>query len=675
MNNKSIFFIFLLALFNLVFFFANLSSHIFGGDSAEYATILTLWGIAHPPGYPFFSLLGNFFTHTLPFTNLYHKVSFISFFCSTLTSLVLFYFLTDLKINPFISFFAVIFYLTLLPIWIYSIVPEVFSLAIFLIMLQIYSLFKLKETRKHIWANIFFLTIGLSFSHHHLFLFYFPAYLYFLLKNKKILKTIKKNFGKNVFFLLIGLSVYLYIPLTVYLNKVIDYENVLTLDGFFRLITRASYGTFKAHAYASSDFLNRLYDIFSLLVFYLHDFKPLGIFFILVGSFYLFYKNRFLFWFFSLSYLSVIFFFFYANFSIDASFSLATYERFLYFFYFSSIFFFAFGIQKIFTFIKKIELLSNKKIISLGAYFCFSILLVNLIYTNIKKNLPLARFIKKTTAFEDYAKNLMTLPKQKSIVFLHGDNNVFLTRHFQDIYGKNKQSIFLTPFFLQKNHLKQWLLNHYTTKPFFPKSSFEATDLQDFIEENYKRGFLVFSDKPYQFGTWIPYRLLLQYYPNEAKFNKEKDNVLKLNYNFFENNRFLKLTSEEKNIIFLKNLEDVYAEKISNFVDFFILNSNDKRQTIRKTFQIMDKLFDNFRDNYIFNRKYLIYSVKYNQCYSNTKKAANFLQDYLGKNPKDFLLLAGYFNDCEKNKQKSESFFNKFLKLEGEENYSLENIR
>lgn|GEM_PF-4669850 len=674
--NRSILFAVLLSIFNFFYFFLNLSSYIFGGDSAEYATVLTSWGIAHPPGYPLFSLLGNFFTHILPFSNLYHKVSFISFFFSTLSSLLLFYFLTDLKINPFISFFAVVFYLSLLPIWIYGVVPEVFSLAIFLIILQIYSLFKLKKTNKNIWASLFFLSIGLSVAHHHLFLFYLPGYLYFLFKNKNSLKIIKKNFKKNLFFLLIGLSVYLYVPITVYLNKVIDYENILTLEGFFRLITRASYGTFKAHAYASSDFLNRFYDIFSLFVFYLHDFKLLGIFFIFFGIFNLFYKNRFLFWFFCLSYLSIIFFFFYANFSVGGSFSLATYERFLYLFYFSSIFFFTFGLQGIFNLIKKIEAFSNKKIILKFAYFCFFFLVINLLYRNVKKNLPIIKFIKETPIFKNYANHLMNLPKQKSVVFLHGDNNVFLMRHFQDIYGENKQSIFLTPFFLQKEHLKKWILSRYAEKPFFPKSSLEITDLQDFIEKNYQRGFLIFSDKPYQFGKWVPYKLLWQYYPDEKKFNKEKWEILKLNYDFFKNNRFIKLTGEEKNIIFLKNLEDVYAEKIYNYIDFLILNKkDDKVSAAKEIFQIMDKFFCDFKNNYFFNRKYLVYAVKYNQCFPNTKKAANFLENYLGKKSNDFLLLAGYFNDCEKNKEKSEIFFNKFLKLKGNENYSLEKIR
>jgi len=670
------FFIFFIFLFYYFFVFKNLSKHIFAGDSAEYATILTNWGIAHPPGYPLFSLIGNIFFRTLPFLNFYQKTSFISFFFLVSTAILLFNFFIQLRVNILITFSTVIFFSTLLPIWIYAIVPEVFSLAIFLIMLQIYSLFKLKATKKNIWIIIFFFSLGLSFAHHHLFLFYLPSYFYFLMKNKNILKIIKKKFKKNLFFLILGCSIYLYVPLTIYLNKVVDYENGLTVEGFFRLITRAGYGTFKAHAYASNDFFNRLYDIFSLFIFYLHDFKPLGIFFILFGLVSLFYKNRSLFWFFFLSYLSIVFFFFYANFLVENSFVLATYERFLYFFYFSSIFFFAFGIQKIFTLIKKIELLSNKKIISLGAYFCFSILLANLIYINIKKNLPIVRFIKETTAFEDYAKYLMKLPSQKTIVFLHGDNNVFLTRHFQEKYNLSKQSIFLTPYFLEKPHLKKWLVENSSVKPLFPEDSSGITNLEEFIKKNYQKNFLIFSDKPYSFGKWSPYQLLWKYYPNENEWEKDLEKTIKINYDFLKKINLLKLSEKERNIIFLKNLEDVYAEKITNFIDFYILNTKNDNNTVKRiVFQILDKFFDNFSFNYPFNRKYLTYSMKYNQCTLNAQKSAQFLENYLGKNSKDFLLLAGYFNDCEKNKKKSEIFFNQFLKLEKDNNYSLEKIR
>ena len=32
---------------------------IYGGDSAEFSIVFATWSVAHPPGYPLFSLIGS----------------------------------------------------------------------------------------------------------------------------------------------------------------------------------------------------------------------------------------------------------------------------------------------------------------------------------------------------------------------------------------------------------------------------------------------------------------------------------------------------------------------------------------------------------------------------------------------------------------------------------------
>ena len=51
------------------------------GDPGEYQLVAARWGIAHPPGYGFYALLSNFFTHLMPFRTFAWRANLFSAVC------------------------------------------------------------------------------------------------------------------------------------------------------------------------------------------------------------------------------------------------------------------------------------------------------------------------------------------------------------------------------------------------------------------------------------------------------------------------------------------------------------------------------------------------------------------------------------------------------------------
>ncbi|MBI2034467.1 MAG: DUF2723 domain-containing protein, partial [Candidatus Levybacteria bacterium] len=91
--------------FSLFIYLHNLSLSIYGGDVGDLVTAAIVGGVAHPPGYPLFTLLGFILTRLNIFTPAF-MVGLISVFSSSVSVLVYYFFslkLTNSKLIAFIS--------------------------------------------------------------------------------------------------------------------------------------------------------------------------------------------------------------------------------------------------------------------------------------------------------------------------------------------------------------------------------------------------------------------------------------------------------------------------------------------------------------------------------------------------------------------------------------------
>jgi len=250
-------------------YFLTQSQIIFGGDSAEFLTVIGTKSIAHPPGYPLYTLIGIFFNKVLFFLPFIQRVNLISITASTLSIYFIYRTLSLFKIRKIIILYSVCFFSIIYLIWLYSIVPEVFALHLFLISILLYYgfLFNLTENRKYL--VIFYFIFGLGLAHHHtILLFALP----FILINRKFI-------GKEIIFIFIFIPIYLYPVIASKASPPIDWENSQTLSGLLRLFTRYSYGVISPYYQSIPNLVNQLAILISTVIYIIGDFKPISVFF------------------------------------------------------------------------------------------------------------------------------------------------------------------------------------------------------------------------------------------------------------------------------------------------------------------------------------------------------------------------------------------------------------
>src|SRR3990167_5364128 len=147
--------------FTLTTYILTLSRSVYFGDSGEFIAVAKTLGIAHPPGYPLYTMLAHLFTY-LPFGNLAFRVNLFSAVTSSLTVVVVYFICLKLTRNRLASASASLFLAFSYLFWLYSLVTEVFSLNnLFVALIVLFSLhiFQSKKTKFLLFFSFIF---GLS---------------------------------------------------------------------------------------------------------------------------------------------------------------------------------------------------------------------------------------------------------------------------------------------------------------------------------------------------------------------------------------------------------------------------------------------------------------------------------------------------------------------------------
>lgn len=246
----------------LLIYFLTTSSYPTGGDSAELILVAKTLGIAHPPGYPLYTLLGKLFSF-LPLGSVAKRINLMSAFFGAGSSI--FIFLSILKCTksyPSGLLGAGLFSFSPL-IWTYAVSAEVFSLNNFFLSGLVFFSFYLNE-KGCLKDNSFLMAfwVGLGLTNHQTLLFYGIPILFWINFQDQ---NFKKLF-KSAIFLFIGLIPYFYLPLASNLHPFVEWGDQTTLNGFFQHMFRVEYGPFSLAAESSKDpwiFFKTLYFYFT----------------------------------------------------------------------------------------------------------------------------------------------------------------------------------------------------------------------------------------------------------------------------------------------------------------------------------------------------------------------------------------------------------------------------
>lgn len=231
-------------------------------DAGELTTVCAKLGVAHPTGYPLFTIIGHLFS-LLPFGSVVYSLNFMCAVISSFTVVMFFnllvFLFTKLKLNDDtwestlsdavvynISMGASLILAFSKTFWDTSNAIEVYSLHTFFIVTNIYLFLKAcnlttidsKENlfiREKYWL-LFAFVLGLSFGNHLTTIFLSVGFLYMFFAVNGFNKLALQRILLLAIPFILGLSVYIYLPVRAG-NNVISWGHPDTWDNFYRHVS------------------------------------------------------------------------------------------------------------------------------------------------------------------------------------------------------------------------------------------------------------------------------------------------------------------------------------------------------------------------------------------------------------------------------------------------------
>jgi hypothetical protein len=213
----------------LALYVSRMAPSVVPGDPGEYQLIAARWGIGHPPGYGFYALLGNVFTHLVPVGTFAWRANLLSAVCGALIVSLAYGIgqnlcarsagsLASLR-GQAPSILGALCLAAGIDLWQHAIHANAHIVTSLLAAFSLFCLVcwwrlvQAKDGQADRWLFAFCVVAGVSPVQHPLLVFGFPAYAVFILcVRPRILgdwRTLLRMFG----FALLGLSAYLYYPI------------------------------------------------------------------------------------------------------------------------------------------------------------------------------------------------------------------------------------------------------------------------------------------------------------------------------------------------------------------------------------------------------------------------------------------------------------------------------
>ena len=247
----------LILLFSELVYLLTLSPSIYFIDSGELAVVCKTLGIAHPTGYPLYTLLGKLFT-LIPLKSIIFRLNFLSSILICFTNLFVFLILLDLSkvisipkaegLKIWGAFLGALVFAFNPTLWSQATTNEVYALNIFLQTLVVYlSLFWYLRTQNNKGGKadktlfLFVFLYGLSFGDHMSTLLLFPALAFLILmaEGKQVFHT--ERFLTLVLFFILGLTVYLYLPIRAVQKPLLNWGDPANFTNFIRHVSAWQY--------------------------------------------------------------------------------------------------------------------------------------------------------------------------------------------------------------------------------------------------------------------------------------------------------------------------------------------------------------------------------------------------------------------------------------------------
>jgi len=453
------------------------------GDSGELIGTAFFGGIAHPPGYPLYNIIGHLFLK-LPISG---EPAFRLNLLSAIFHVIALYFfyktcLLLSKSNIFLSIISTLILAFSYSFWLYSLVAEVFSLQDLFLCALLFLLFKLvmnKEVKvikktTTIWSFLF----GLGMSNNHIIVLLLPVFLYVLLLKSRQM-TIFSSIREAILFsckllllFIVGLFPYLFFIFAAKNINPVSWLFPITLKDFLQLFFRLDYGgplnysDFSFVNFAPKIALTNLLNLFNSLIsdlWFFSCFVLAGVIFLIID-----FKNLI---------SKVLLFLLGVNLLLIA---LFRYEISYYSFSVLERIFLSIDIIFIIVAVRSIFVFSNILKKNLYKYLFYSIIFIILCFEfiiNLKKANQSQNFICR-----DYYQDVVRTIPSNSIVLVNGDMQSFCLYYYLFVLktDMSKKIIYIFPPYFLNSNRGQYLEKFMN----FDTSSFKSYD--DVVKMNYK---------------------------------------------------------------------------------------------------------------------------------------------------------------------------------------------
>ena len=224
-------------------------------DSLEFQVVVPTLGIAHPSGYPLYTLLGKLATLLIPFRDAAGRLNLFSALCAAAAVGILYLVAAKLAGNRAAAAVATIAFAISPAWWSQATIAEVYALHGLLVALFLYCLLRWEEKgrqgrggegekgRSDAWLSAAALVFGLGMAHHRMMALLLPAALVFIFWSDPALIRQPRRWRRPIGLGLAPLLLYLYLPLR-------GAQGITSLDGTYTATTGGTLDWILARGYS-----------------------------------------------------------------------------------------------------------------------------------------------------------------------------------------------------------------------------------------------------------------------------------------------------------------------------------------------------------------------------------------------------------------------------------------
>jgi hypothetical protein len=190
---------------------------VLGGDSGELQYIPYILGVAHPTGYPLYTLLGWLWAHGVRVADVAYRMNLLSAVLGASTVTVVYLIVHDLTSRQAPALLAAVLFAFSPTFWMQAIVAEVYTLSTALMALVIYLLLRWEAARPSSRGLLLAAFVyGLSLTNHRVIIILLPALVLFVWLTNRDVFTNARLLLKIAVLGFSPLLLYLYAPLRIW---------------------------------------------------------------------------------------------------------------------------------------------------------------------------------------------------------------------------------------------------------------------------------------------------------------------------------------------------------------------------------------------------------------------------------------------------------------------------